>query len=78
MSTLSNPVKALLQQDQVALGMLVRVGRSGDVARIAKTSGHHFVMIDTQHSLFDVETVGHIAQTALAIGIAPLVRVSQT
>lgn len=76
MSTLSNPVKALLQQDQVALGMLVRVGRSGDVARIAKTSGHHFVMIDTQHSLFDVETVGHIAQTALAIGIAPLVRVS--
>lgn len=76
MPILSNPAKALLQQDLVAFGMLVRVGRSGDIARIAKTSGHHFIMIDTPHSLFDVETIGHIVQTALAIDIAPLVRVS--
>jgi 2-keto-3-deoxy-L-rhamnonate aldolase RhmA len=59
----------------VALGMIVRMARSADIARIAKASGHDFIFIDGQHALFSVETVGHIAQTALAIGVAPLVRV---
>lgn len=70
-----NPVKELLQADKVALGMLVRLARSGDIARLAKTTGHDFIFIDTQHSLFTVETIGHMAQAALGCGIAPLVRV---
>ncbi len=72
---LLNPVKELLQAGKVALGMNVRLARSGDIARIAKTTGHDFIFIDTQHSLFTVESIGNIAQVALAIGIAPLVRV---
>lgn len=60
---------------EVALGMNVRISRSGDIARIVKSSGHDFLFIDMQHALFDVETVGHIANTALGCGIAPLVRV---
>ena len=55
--------------------MLVRLARSGDIARIAKTTGHDFLFVDAQHALFNVETIGHIAQTALGLGIAPLVRV---
>ena len=55
--------------------MPVRLARSGDVARIAKTTGHDFIFIDCQHSLFKLETIGHIASTALSIGVAPLVRV---
>lgn len=72
---LVNPVKARMQAGEVALGMSVRLARSGDVARIAKTTGHDFIFIDCQHSLFNVETIGHIASTALGCGIAPLVRV---
>ena len=72
---LVNPVKARMQAGEVALGMPVRLARSGDVARIAKTTGHDFIFIDCQHSLFDLETIGHIASTALGCGIAPLVRV---
>jgi 2-keto-3-deoxy-L-rhamnonate aldolase RhmA len=64
-----------MRAGDVALGMIVRLARSADIARIAKASGHDFIFIDGQHSLFSVETVGHIAQTALAIGVAPLVRV---
>ena len=71
-----NPLKELLKADKVALGMNVRLARSGDIARIAKTTGHDFIFIDAQHSLFNLETIGHIAQTALGIGIAPLVRVT--
>ena len=70
-----NPLKEMLLADKVALGMNVRLARSGDIARIAKTTGHDFIFIDCQHSLFTVETVGHIAQVALAVGVAPLVRV---
>ena len=55
--------------------MTVRLGRSPDIARIAKATGHDFVFIDTQHSIFDLESISAIAHTALAIGVAPLVRV---
>ncbi len=73
--SIPNPVKELLKAGKVALGMNVRLARSGDIARIAKSSGHDFIFIDIQHSLFNVETIGHIAQAALGCGIAPLVRV---
>ncbi len=75
MTAMENPVKARMAAGDVALGMNVRISRSGDIARIAKSSGHDFLFIDMQHSLFDVETVGHIANTALGCGVAPLVRV---
>jgi staphyloferrin B biosynthesis citrate synthase len=72
---IANPVKERMKAGDVALGMIVRLARSGDVARIAKTTGHDFIFIDTQHSLFSLESIGHIAQAALGCGIAPLVRV---
>jgi len=72
---LSNPVKERLAAGGIALGLGVRMSRSGEIARIAKATGHDFLFIDVQHSLFNLETIGHIAQTALAIGIAPLARV---
>lgn len=70
-----NPVKELLKAGKIALGMNVRLARTGDIARIAKSSGHDFILIDIQHSLFDVESIGHMAQAALGCGIAPMVRV---
>ena len=72
---LAHPIKQRLQAGDVALGMPVRLGRSGDIARIAKSTGHDFLFIDCQHSLFNLETIGHIVSTAMSCGIAPLVRV---
>jgi 2-keto-3-deoxy-L-rhamnonate aldolase RhmA len=72
---LKNPCKERMRGGGVSLGMIVRLARSADIARLAKATGHDFIFIDGQHALFSVETVGHIAQTALAIGVAPLVRV---
>ena len=74
-NALSNPVKDKLAAGGVALGLGVRMSRSAEVARIARATGHDFLFIDVQHSLFTLETIGHIAQAALAIGIAPLARV---
>jgi 2-keto-3-deoxy-L-rhamnonate aldolase RhmA len=70
-----HPIKQRLRAGDVALGMNVRLARSPDIARIAKASGHDFIFIDTQHSIFNLESIQHIAHTALALGISPLVRV---
>src|SRR5437763_1745049 len=72
---IANPVMDRMKAGEPALGMTVRLGHSGDLVRIAKGSGHDFIFIDVQHSLFNVETVGHMAQVALGCGIAPMVRV---
>ncbi len=71
----TNPVKERLRAGDVALGITVRISRTPDIARIAKATGHDFIFIDTQHSVFNLETTVSIAHTALAIGVAPLVRV---
>jgi 2-keto-3-deoxy-L-rhamnonate aldolase RhmA len=71
---ITNPVRRRLEANQLALGLIVRSSRSGDVARIARTSGHDFLFIDVQHSIFSLETIGHIAQVALGCGVAPFVR----
>jgi 2-keto-3-deoxy-L-rhamnonate aldolase RhmA len=73
--TLTNPVLDRLRAGEPSFGMSVRLSRSADVARIAKATGHDFIFIDTQHSIFGLETIAHIAQAALAIGVAPVVRV---
>src|SRR6202008_4163960 len=72
---LNNGVKRRTLAGGVALGMTVRLGRSPDIARIAKATGHDFLFIDGQHSIFNLETISNIAHTALAIGVAPFVRV---
>jgi 2-keto-3-deoxy-L-rhamnonate aldolase RhmA len=74
--SIPNPIKELFKQDKVALGMNVRLARSGDIAGIAKTTGHDFIFIDGQHALYNVETIGAIAMVANGIGVAPLARVS--
>jgi 2-keto-3-deoxy-L-rhamnonate aldolase RhmA len=71
----THPLKEIFKSGKVALGLLTRLARSGEIARIAKTTGHDFVFVDAQHAAFNIETIAHIAQTALGIGIAPLVRV---
>jgi 2-keto-3-deoxy-L-rhamnonate aldolase RhmA len=72
---LVNPVKSRLEAGEVSFGLPVRMARSPDIARIAKATGHDFLFIDIQHSIFNVETIVSIAHTALAIGVATLVRV---
>lgn len=72
---LVNPALEMMRAGGVALGLSVRLSRSAEIARIARASDHDFIFIDTQHSIFDLETIGHIAQTALSCGVAALVRV---
>ena len=73
--SLVNRAMERMKAGEVALGMIVRLGRSGDIASIARTTGHDFLFLDTQHAIFSLETLGHIAQAARGAGVAPIVRV---
>jgi len=75
MVSLVNPVIERMKAGEVALGMNVRLARSGDIASIARTTGHDFLFLDAQHAIFSLETLAHIAQAARGAGVAPLVRV---
>lgn len=72
---LLNPVKQRLEAGDVALGMPVRLARSADIVRIARATGHDFIFIDVQHAIFNLETIANLCNVALALDVAPLVRV---
>ena len=74
-ASLINPVMQRLVAGDVALGMPVRLGRSADIVRIARATGHDFIFIDVQHAIFNLETIANLCNVSLALGVAPLVRV---
>ena len=73
---LANPLKAKMQAGGVVLGMPIRLSRTPDIVRIAQATGHDFIFVDGQHSVFNPETVIAICHAALATDVAALVRVS--
>lgn len=73
-----NVVNDRLKADEMVYGLSVRLTRSGEIARIAKATGHDFLFIDNQHATFSPETIIGICQTAIGCGVAPLVRVKST
>ncbi|MDX9862933.1 MAG: aldolase/citrate lyase family protein, partial [Rhodospirillales bacterium] len=54
----------------------VRLSRSGDIAKGARTSGHDFLFIDLQHGVMSLDTATEICLVASGCGVAPLVRVT--
>jgi 4-hydroxy-2-oxoheptanedioate aldolase len=70
-----NNVKEKLARDEVVASMTVRLVRSVEIARIARTAGFDSLYIDLEHSSFSLDTTGQICLAALEVGIAPFVRV---
>ena len=70
-----NTVKEKLARDEVVASMTVRLVRTIDIARIARTAGFDTLYVDLEHSSFSLETCGQICMAALEAGIAPFVRV---
>ncbi|KAI9896621.1 hypothetical protein N3K66_008793 [Trichothecium roseum] len=72
--TLQNTIKDKLVRDEVAYTMSVKLVRSVEIAGIAKTAGFDGILIDMEHSSFDLDTTGQICIAALYAGICPIVR----
>ena len=62
--------------DQVLM-LAVRSSRTADVVRIAKSTGHHAVMIDLEHSTMTLDVAASLCATAADLGLFPFVRVRE-
>jgi len=73
-----NNVKEKLARGEVVASMTVRLSRSVEIARLARTAGFVSIYVDVEHSSLSLETTGQICIAALEVGIAPFVRVPST
>src|ERR1051325_4909605 len=72
---LRNNVKEKLKRNEVVASMTVRLARSAEIARIAKTAGFDMLYIDLEHSPLTFDATGQICMSCLDLGIMPAVRV---
>lgn len=73
-----NNVRDKLERGEVVASMTVRLTRSIEIARLAKTAGFDSIYVDVEHSSLSLETTSQICIAALEAGIAPFVRVPST
>jgi 2-keto-3-deoxy-L-rhamnonate aldolase RhmA len=59
------------------LMLAVRSSRTADVLRIARSTGHHAVMIDLEHSTMPLDVAASLCATAGDLGLFPFVRVPE-
>jgi 2-keto-3-deoxy-L-rhamnonate aldolase RhmA len=72
---LHNAVKEKLARGEVVASMTVRLSRSIEIARIAKTAGFDMLYIDLEHAPLTMDATGQICLACLDVGIVPAVRV---
>lgn len=70
-----NAVLEKLRAGKAVFGLAARMVRSGEIAKIAKATGHDWLFIDMEHSPIDLETAVEISIAAIDTGITPIVRV---
>ena len=59
------------------LMLAIRSSRTADVVRIAKSTGHHAVMVDLEHSTMPLDIAASLCATAGDLGLFPFVRVRE-
>lgn len=73
-SGLNLEFKNRLARGEIVLGLNTPLGRTPEIAAIAKTGGYHWMLIDDEHHPMPVGLAYEIALAALRVGIMPLVR----
>ncbi|MDX8032633.1 aldolase/citrate lyase family protein [Lentzea sp. BCCO 10_0856] len=66
-----------LHEGRPTLMLPIRSGRTPDVVRIARATGHHAVMIDLEHSTMSLDVAAQLCATAADLGLTPFVRVQE-
>lgn len=66
-----------LRGSDPVLMLAIRSGRTADVVRIAKSTGHHAVMVDLEHSTMPLDVAASLSATAGDLGLFPFVRVKE-
>ena len=66
-----------LRAGEPTLMLAIRSSRTADVVRIAKSTGHHAIMVDLEHSTMPLDVAASLCATAGDLGLFPFVRVRE-
>ena len=66
-----------LRGSDPVLMLAIRSGRTADVVRIAKSTGHHAIMVDLEHSTMPLDVAASLCGCAGDLGLFPFVRVQE-
>ncbi|MBS0550062.1 MAG: aldolase [Proteobacteria bacterium] len=70
-----NAAKARLKNNELSIGIGIRLTRNVDIVKVMKAAGFDWLFLDLEHGSMSIETCCEIAVTAQDSGIAPIVRV---
>lgn len=71
------PTNALLARLTAGLPTFqlgIRSARTTDIVRIARSSGHHAILVDLEHSTMSIDTAANLCAAAADLGMTPFVR----
>ncbi len=72
-----NPFLDRLRAGETTLMLGIRGSRTTDVIHIARSTGHHAVMIDLEHSTMSTDVAAALCTAAGCLGITAMVRVPE-
>ncbi|KAH8788374.1 HpcH/HpaI aldolase [Diaporthe sp. PMI_573] len=64
-----------LVHNEIAYTLSIKLVKSVEIPGMAKTAGYDGILVDMEHSSFDLETTSQLCIAALYAGISPIVRV---
>lgn len=73
-ATLQNNMREKMLRGEIAYTLSVKMVRTVEIPMIAKTAGFDGILIDMEHSTFDLDTTSQLCIAALYAGITPIVR----
>ncbi|KAM0332347.1 hypothetical protein ACHAQA_002624 [Verticillium albo-atrum] len=73
-AAIPHSLREKLLRDEVASTLSIKLVKSVEIVGIAKTAGFDGILIDMEHSSFDLETTNQLCVAALYAGISPIVR----
>ncbi|KAI8679271.1 HpcH-HpaI domain-containing protein [Fusarium keratoplasticum] len=73
-TSIPHSMREKLLRNEVAYTMSVKLVKSVEIAGMAKTAGYDGILIDMEHSSFDLETTSQLCIAGLYAGISPIVR----
>ncbi|MBN8919124.1 MAG: aldolase, partial [Rhizobiales bacterium] len=71
----TNFARQRLENDQVSLGVGLRIARTVEVAKAMRTAGFDWLFIDLEHGSIPLDVAANLSVAALDAGITPIVRV---
>ena len=72
-----NRLRARLAEDRIVVGTMIVELRQPSIMTMLADAGLEFVLIDSEHGPFSIETIADLCRAARVVGITPIVRIPE-